>query len=460
LQQWSEVHNGALTQVYRQIPGRFLARERWFAERDTLTELVLKTTVQFQIVQNQVLYLTLNLYELPELTGFFYYLPFLIVAEPLPDRNAFFSRENFHFYDGVPTGEYLSLLNQLLDHNRTVVAPLDDSEFKFHTIANYKAPSFKFNNSSSNSLLFVFPRYLVKNYRRVYPGINPELRLGLALTRTHSVCAPQVLGYFSCCPDHTAEYTLGLLQELVDHQGTGWAVWGRLLENFGADGRDELVRQAETLGRTLAELHRELAGIADSAKQQTVFNLQLLQERISKIAETAEQELTDVDPDLVRRVREKLRQIDSGMAREAGWGRLFRVHGDLHLEQVLKTENGWKVIDFEGEPLKTIVERENYESPLKDLAALLRSVSYRVNTIDVTNAADLETCLQSVVVNGYRAGYCAYQGEFLPAGGNFERLLDLFQLERVIYELGYEAKYRPDWLRIPLAGLTKLANEK
>jgi maltokinase len=457
LQQWSEVHNGLLTQAYRQIPGRFLARERWFAERDTLPELVLKTTAQFQTVQKQALYLTLNLYQLPEEPGFFYYLPLLIVPEPLPDRSAFFSLENFYFYDGVPTAEYLALLNQLLGDNRTVVTAMADSEFKFYATANFQAPRFKVGSRSSNSLLFVFPRYLIKNYRRVYPGINPELHLGLALTQNHSDCVPQVLGYFSCSLEHTAEYTLGLLQELVDHRGTGWAVWGHLLENPGADGRYEIERQAETLGRTLAELHRELAGIAASTGRQTEFNRRLLEERIAKITVSAEQELTGVAPDLVRRVREKLRQIQTGITGAAGLGRLFHVHGDLHLEQVLQTETGWKVIDFEGEPLKTIMERESYESPLKDLAALLRSVSYRVNTVTVTAAAELENVLQSALVIGYRAGYNEYQGEFLPAGGNFLLLLDLFQLERVVYELGYEARYRPEWLHIPLAGLAKLA---
>jgi maltokinase len=329
-------------------------------------------------------------------------------------------------------------------------------EFDFLATPGFKTPRVEPSNSSSNSLLFVSQQYLLKNYRRIFPGINPELRVGLALTEACSGCVPQILGYFSYRLDQTVEYTLGILQELVNHQGTGWAVWGRLLENSASDQRVELSQQAESLGRILAELHREMARITIGANHSAEFNAQLLQQRIIKLTDMAEQELVTFDPDLIRRVRGKLSQISAGIATESGLGQMFRVHGDLHLEQVLKTVSGWKVIDFEGEPLKTIVERECADSPLKDLAAMLRSVSYRVNTIATTAAAEWETILQTALVNGYRTGYRDYQDEFLPAEGNFEQLLDLFQLERVIYELSYEAKYRPSWLRIPLAGLEKL----
>jgi maltokinase len=455
LQQWSEIHDVQLMQLYGRLPGRMLDHERWFAERDTATELVLKTTVQFQAPHHDSLYMTLNLFELRAVPGFFYYLPLLIAPEFYPDRTFYFKRGAFNFYDGIPTAEYLTLLSQLLERNRVIAPLMGCAEFDFQTTSGFKTSRFEPGNSSSNSILFVFQHYLIKNYRRIFPGVNPELRLGLALTEARSSCVPAILGYFGCRLDDDCEYTLGMLQELVDHQGTGWAVWGRLLESATLGQCGELARQAEALGRVLAELHREMARIASNANHSAEFNPQLLQKRITKLNETAAQELTTVAPDLIRHVQGKLRQISAGIAIDASLGQVFRIHGDLHLEQVLKTESGWKVIDFEGEPLKTIVERESYDSPLKDLAALLRSVSYRVNTV-ATAAADWEVFLQTALVNGYQASYRDYQGDFLPAEGNFEQLLDLFQLERVVYELSYEAKYRPSWLRIPLAGLEKL----
>jgi maltokinase len=456
LQQWSELHDGRLMQSYSRIPGRVLAGERWFAERDTTVELVLKATVQFKAPQNEALYLTLNLFELATSPGFFYYIPLLITTEHLGDRIAYWQSGAFYFYDGIPTTEYLALLSQLLERPRKIVTLTGYGEFKFQTTSGYQTPRFQPNNSSSNSLLFVFQQYLLKNYRRIFPGVNPELRLGLALTEAHFNCVPAILGYFGCRLGDTTEYTLGLLQELVDHQGTGWAVWGRLMANPSADQRAELTRQAETLGRVLAELHREMANIASSDHHSAELDASLLQARIMKLTAAADRELPAVSPDVLRRIRVKLSQISAGIAAEAGLGRMFRVHGDLHLEQVLKTASGWKVIDFEGEPLKTIVEREGYDSPLKDLAAMLRSVSYRVNTVATTMAAEWETILQTALVHGYRAGYDGYQGDFLPADGNFEQLLEFFQLERVIYELSYEAQYRPSWLYIPLAGLERL----
>jgi maltokinase len=457
LQQWREIHDDRFVPAYRKIPGRVLAGERWFAERETDGELVLKTTVQFQAVRQESRFLTLNLYELNGESDFLYYLPLMITTELLPERIAYFQRGVFYFYDGIPTIAYLELLTELFTRQQSVTATLDSYEFQFQITPGLMTPRFELNNSSSNSLVFVSQQYLVKNYRRIYPGINPELKLGLSLTEAGVECVPQILGSISCRRDYT-EYTLGILQELVDHQGTGWAVWGSLLANHTAAEREELTRQALNLGRILAELHWEMARIAEHNKRSVAFDEAALRERIRKLAATAEAELTAVDPDLVARIRAKITQISTGMLSAAGLGRLFRIHGDLHLEQVLKTATGWKVIDFEGEPLKTIVQREYYDSPLKDLASLLRSVGYRVNTV-TTGTGDCEAWLQMALVNGYRTRYREYQGDFLPANCNFDRLLNLFQLERVIYELSYEAKYRPDWLRIPLAGLAKLMED-
>jgi maltokinase len=194
-----------------------------------------------------------------------------------------------------------------------------------------------------------------------------------------------------------------------------------------------------------------MADIAADGVRVSAFDHLMLQERINKLIATAGQELSAVNLDLIPWILDKINQIKDQVDTGAGLGRLFHIHGDLHLEQVLKTASTWKVIDFEGEPLKTIAEREALDSPLKDLASLLRSVGYRVHTA-TGGSADLENRLQMALVNGYRE--C--QDDFFPTGANFEPLLNLFQLERVIYELSYEAKYRPEWLSIPLAGLEQL----
>jgi maltokinase len=456
LEQWSAVHNSRLRQAYDRISGRALEGERWFADRGTAVELLLKHTAQFQAASSQPLYLTLNLYELRTTPGFFYFLPLLITTAPCPDRTAYFNHDGLYFYDAVPTDAYLALLGQMRKDRGVIATFSGAGVFDLRELPEWDGFHSKPGGGTSNSILFLDGRYFFKNYRRIFPGINPELRLGRALTAINSEAAPQLCGSFSYRPDHGPEYTLGLTQEFLVHQGTGWAVWERALQNPTPENRVFLTTEADSLGRVLAGLHRDLAEVAARADLTAVFSGTEVRQRIAKLAAAAEL-ATIGSPDLHRGIREKLGQIRTESSPEAGWGRVFRIHGDLHLEQVLRTASGWRVIDFEGEPLKSIAEREAYDSPLKDVASLLRSVSYRVQT--TAAPVDRESLLQTALLSGYRAGYRERRGDFLPEGDNFRRLLELFQLERVVYELSYEAKYRPDWLHIPLQGLVKLLGE-
>jgi maltokinase len=460
LEQWSAVHNSRLRQAYYRISGQALERERWFADRGTAAELLLKITAQFQASSSQPLYLTLNLYELGTTPGFFYFLPLLITTAPCPDRTAYFNRDGFYFYDAVPTDAYLALLGQMRQDYGVIKTFTGAGFFDLRELPDWEGLRFEPGGGTSNSILFLDGQYLFKNYRRIFPGVNPELRLGRALTAINSDAAPKLCGSFSYRPDHGPEYTLGLAQEFVAHQGTGWAIWERALQDPTPENRAFLTVEADSLGRVLAGLHRDLAVAAARADLMTaVFTDGEVRQRVAKLTAAVEGELAAIGgPNLSRGIRKKLDQISAGGAPGADWGRAFRIHGDLHLEQVLKTATGWRVIDFEGEPLKSIVEREAYDSPLKDLASLLRSVSYRVHTIAAPD--DMESLLQTALLSGYHAGYRERQGDFLPEEENFRRLLELFQLERVVYELSYEAKYRPSWLHIPLQGLAKLTDGK
>ena len=152
----------------------------------------------------------------------------------------------------------------------------------------------------------------------------------------------------------------------------------------------------------------------------------------------------------------KLAEVKARLSK-GNLGAKFRIHGDLHLEQVIKTEQDWIILDFEGEPLKSIPERENFDSPLKDLASMLRSISYRINGGAIEGSqSEIEAGICSGLIKGYLESCREAMVDFLPEEPLFSHLLTLFQIERAVYECFYESQYRPDWLWIPRTGLQKL----
>jgi maltose alpha-D-glucosyltransferase/alpha-amylase len=151
-------------------------------------------------------------------------------------------------------------------------------------------------------------------------------------------------------------------------------------------------------------------------------------------------------------------------------GQRIRVHGDYHLGQVLRTEEDFVILDFEGEPARSIAERRAKQSPLKDVAGMVRSYSYAAYaalfayTTHAQITASLESwadAWQHWAAEAFVAGYSAAIGEaaFVPRGGAWRTMLGVFTIDKALYELEYEMNHRPDWLRIPLLGIRKLIGE-
>ena len=457
---WNQIQDQNLVRLYQSFPSGVLDTQRWFADRGTAVAMDLKATFQFQSGLDQSVYLTINLFSLPITSRYFYYLPLLITSHPSSQQTPFLVKEEYYIYDGVQTVAYISWVEQMMAKGIRVTATAGSGSLVFTPCPQGKGRDFTVLGSSSNSLLLVSHDYLLKNYRRVYPGQNPEVRMGLALTGLGSEFIPAVQGHFSYWDEPGNEHTLGLLQEKLEHQGTSWTVWGQLLESGQAAEQTRLLRQAYLLGQTLAGLHREMDIVARAQDRWTTFSVPMVQQRLQQLEATVRAELAPLTPELATAVTQNLTRLATKFQEQANLGRAFKIHGDLHLEQVLQTATGWKIIDFEGEPLKSITERECYDSPLKDLASLLRSVSYRVNTLALPENEAWESPLQNQLLQGYRETGSGFAENFLPAGPEFDELINLFQLERVVYEYIYESRYRPDWVKIPLAGLRRLLEQQ
>ena len=447
---WELAGDSGLSELYTPLPAALFQRERWFGDRDYNNGIELVDALKFIKAGSRDRFITLNLFKTLPYPGYYYFIPFLVTTSAAPEREVIFEKNGFYFFDAVPTFEYVSLLEQLFETQASLSTA--HGSFKFQTYRGLNEPRLRLSSGTSNSLLFVTRNYLIKNFRRIYPGVNPELRISSALTRLGSTQIPEVYGFFNY--QARDEYTLGILMEMVTNSGTGWERWGRLLEKSSPEAAEILFKEAGLLGNTLGYLHRDLAFLTREEGGYSELKWSDLESRIDQLTRDISRGLAGLlEFDLIRTKLEALKaRLASG-----DLGAQFRIHGDLHLEQVLKTEEGWVILDFEGEPLKPIPERENFDSPLKDLASILRSVSYRIHSCGTNrNRPELEEKIAAGLIAGYLESCRKANTDFLPGEPHFSRLLTLFQIERAVYECLYESKYRPDWLWIPRTGLEKL----
>jgi maltokinase len=236
-----------------------------------------------------------------------------------------------------------------------------------------------------------------------------------------------------------------------------------VLDELAADP-DALLERVRALGEVTGELHTVLGSEASdpafSPDEPSTESLSILTANVDEQIERVFIELPETpatEPILGRGqdVRERL-QLLSYIG--AG-GKVIRTHGDLHLGQTMLTpDRGWAILDFEGEPARSLPERRLKRSPLRDVAGMLRSFSYAAAGSQilrgVTAPEDWEDRAREAYLEGYRS---AVEPSLLPPGQQAtDQLLTVFELEKVVYELRYELNNRPDWVAIPVAGIVRL----
>ena len=345
---------------------------------------------------------------------------------------------------------------------------------------------------SSNTVVTLGDRLFLKGYRRLRTGINPELEIGRFLT--------EVAGFPYCVPIAGAvEYagadgvatTLALLQSFVANQGDGWAFTldylARYFESLRTgpkppeDVHAAYLALIQTLGARIGELHlalsqrtgdpafdpvraseRDAAGWRDRARQDAAGIFELVAQRQNDLPDEARPAARA----LLERRREIEERFDAFTAIRTAM-ELTRFHGDLHLGQVLLANNDFVIIDFEGEPSRPLAERRRKDSPLRDVAGMLRSFSYARWT-SVRNAAQRPEHAAALEPRGaaweadarrtfLRAYSRAVTGS--PPGASIDALapvLQLFELDKAFYELRYEITMRPAWIGVPLHGILDL----
>jgi maltokinase len=316
-----------------------------------------------------------------------------------------------------------------------------------------------FSGEQSNSSVAFGEDSLMKVFRRVTPGINPDIEIHEALTRAGNTHVAQLYGYIAADDLH-----LAMLQQFLRTASDGWdlaLVSARNLFSEGDLHADEVggdfAAEAYRLGAAVAEVHELLADEFPTEPLDLAATAGVMRDRMTAALV--------VVPELAEHRAALIERFDAITAIESGSHRAQRIHGDLHLGQTLRTSLGWKLVDFEGEPAKDLDERRLPDSPWRDVAGMLRSFDYAARAVardlsptDDDEAAQIAYRAEEWVSRNATAfldGYVSHRGE--PLTGDERALVTAYVADKAVYEAVYETRNRPAWLDIPLAALHRLA---
>ena len=319
-------------------------------------------------------------------------------------------------------------------------------------------PSLVLTGEQSNTTLAYGDAMALKVYRQVAPGVNPDIEVHLAL---HSVGCPHIatpLGWADS-PDGV----LAFLQEfLVGGTEGGESAQASVRDLFveadlhPSDVGSDFAAEAERLGRVTAEMHaslREALPTSVLEPEQVAARVAAMQANLAE----AVREVPALEPHAAGLERAYADLL--ALARGGQKVDVQRVHGDFHLGQTLRTPAGWKVLDFEGEPARPADERRALDTPLRDVAGLLRSLDYAARLVLLDHPDDPQRAYRAAEwvehnSDAFCTGYAAAAGRDPRED---EVLLRALLTQKAVYEVVYEARMRPSWVVLPLAAVERLA---
>lgn len=461
---------------------RTLPERRWFGAKHRTIESV--ATVDHVVVREGDPTLVLALFRVSFTDGEtdIYHLPLLLREGEQVDA-----------FDDV---DQLRVLGDLFAHGATLHGANGNFHFSGAGLNPLEPPGHRsiraLGTEQSNSSFVLDDEVIVKMFRRVENGSNPDIELNRLLTSQDSDFVPLHLGdlyYEGALGDEEISFDLAIAQQFVADGRDGWEhVIEEVRKVYDAihpedvkedirflieDRAVNLLMEVEDLGAATAAMHvalsREEEDVAfnpepmddSNLKELVVGATQLLRRQIDDGVE----ELADLESAICQKLEELLALNDPGAK--------IRIHGDYHLAQVLWTHRGWKILDFEGEPARPLEERNEKQSPLKDTAGMLRSFGYAALTVLFERAEPgtdewrrlqpwAETWEQ-VARERFLSAYLgkSHEGRFLPADRDeLFSLIHFFEIDKALYEVGYERAHRPEWMRIPLRGIARLIDRE
>ncbi len=519
-QGWASLHAGnPLNLLEGRILPEFFSPRRWFsAKSDSIKTTQLKTLAELPIDRTSALITVVTVSFEKGSEPQLYSLPLSIAWDEAGEDKL--SVLGPCTLARVRRGAKLGLLYDAMNDDSLIrsfivdmaadraVPTVDGGKLAFSATAAYPhdldvsvMPIHRVGGEQSNTSLRIDEKMVLKLFRRLQPGIHPELEIGLYLTEfAHFANTPALLGAAIHEPAEGEPLALAVLNAYVQNQGDGWTMTLDYLKRFfeeadllpaeamqeGAERHGHYLTRIRTLGRRTAELHRAFAlpteNPAFAPEKITAKDIEQWIARTRKQADDAiaalhrvESSLTEEDRERVRRLmenRENLLEMITSAVPKSVEAMKTRCHGDLHMGQVLVAQNDFYFVDFEGEPTRTVEERRVKQMPLRDVAGMLRSLDYAAasaqreggnirpesRALVASRAEDWRKRARTTYMQGYQdaIGDCpSYPADPAAAKG----FLDLFLLEKALYEINYEVANRPSWVRIALDGVLEMIEQ-
>ena len=330
----------------------------------------------------------------------------------------------------------------------------------------YDAPPLALGAEQTNTSVVLGEAAILKVYRRLHAGTNPDIEIHHALTQAGCVSIAELLGWvdgrWAQPGDAPVTGSLAILQRFLVTATDGWQLAKTSVRDLFAEGdlhADEVggdfAGEAARLGAATAGVHQMLRDVLPTG----VLRPDELAGRAQAMTARLD-EAVAVVPDLVP-LRDGLAGAYRALAATTSPVPVQRIHGDLHLGQVVRTVDGWKLLDFEGEPARPLAERVLLDSPLRDVAGMLRSFDYAARHLLTDQAGGAQLAYRAAEWaernrEAFCDGYAKQSGED-PRSSPV--LLRAYETDKAVYEAVYEARHRPSWLPIPLAALERLAEQ-
>ncbi|MBC7793566.1 MAG: hypothetical protein H7Z43_07645, partial [Clostridia bacterium] len=460
----------------------FLARQRWFSTKHDPRSAKLSEIVQL-FPKYDAVFAQVDVKEQEGAASATYLLPIALVEKPQNESSiiAKLSGSELYLVDAAHDPGFRAALLDCLVHGYKFVSDGTQLRFNKHREMDLPRdmPSKVASGEQSNTSIIYGDELIVKLFRKLTPGENPDIEIGALLTERGSDVVPALVGSATLDGDR-GPTALAMAQKLVPGARDLWAYVTDQLKGLStSEAALPFIAEAEELGRTTRTLHEALAGVTN---QRAFTPARATHDDVVRWCSAIRREIQD-SAALLRRTLLPTNDRDPGPSREQliaqgaadiehpdiilrdiailensqslDAGLVIRHHGDYHLGQVLRDGGGkLYIIDFEGEPSRPLAERRALHSPLRDVAGMLRSFAY-AGSIAASHCASSQTPLswadalersslwERAARDAFMRGYLAVSSPTLPSDAEtVERLVRLFAIEKAFYELRYELAFR------------------
>jgi len=368
-----------------------------------------------------------------------------------------------HAYDALHDREAMALWQRAFDA-ATADGLVETDGLRFHRLPGHdldlEAHSTLFSGEQSNSSVAFGDDALMKVFRKVTPGVNPDITVHEVLTRAGSDHVAALYGWLDA-EDGGQTVQLAMLQQFLRTASDGWDLALASVRSLFADpdvhahdSGGDFAGESTRLGEALRAVHETLREEFPSEIRPASAAAELAATMTGRLDAAL-----GVVPELVEHA-DMLRATFAAVSKLDGLA-VQQIHGDLHLGQTLRTSHGWKIVDFEGEPAKALAERLLPDSPWRDVAGMLRSFDYAarvversLSTSDESDAVRIDTRAQEWSERNKNHFLVAYAGGRLTEAQ--EVLLNAYVADKAVYETVYETRNRPSWVAIPLQAVARI----